>query len=72
MELHKQVKQFHTDRHSENMSKKIAKYVKSAGIVKEATVSHALVSNGVVESADHKIKELVWYMLGDAGPMKKY
>ena len=41
------------------MSKKIAKYVKSAGIVKEATVSHALVSNGVVESADHKIKELV-------------
>jgi len=68
----KQVKRFRTDGGGEYTSKKFAEYLKSEGIIKEATMPYSPQSNGVDVRANRTIMERVRCMLDDAGLSKKY
>jgi len=68
----KKVKWFRTDGGGEYTSMKLAKYLKSEGILKETTMPYTPHSNGVVERANRTIMDHIRCILGDAGLSKKF
>jgi transposase InsO family protein len=68
----KQVMRFRTDGGGEYTSKKFAEYLKSEGILKEATTPYTPQSNGVVERVNRTMMERVRCILDHAGLSKTY